>query len=362
MDPQAIMQIRRNCTRFLNGHYRQTPQQALASLAAYTTPDIDADMYGAGAVITDFERDVAQILGKEAAVFMPSGTMCQQIALRIHAERAGTNRVGFHPLCHLEIHEQQGYQELHHLRGVLIGDPMHLMTLANLQTVAEPLAALLIELPQREIGGQLPAWEDLVALTAYARAHGIALHMDGARLWQCNSFYGHGYEEIAALFDTVYVSFYKDLGGIAGAILAGSADFIARARVWQRRHGGNLVQLYPYVLAAGKGLTEHLARMPAYYDKARSLAAALAALPQISIVPDPPQTNMMHMYLRGDRERLVVAALGIAQETGTWLFPALRPTSLPDLHTLELTVGAATLDLPDAEIADLFRQVFARAE
>ncbi|HLI07996.1 MAG TPA: beta-eliminating lyase-related protein [Ktedonobacteraceae bacterium] len=126
----------------------------------------------------------------------------------------------FHPTCHLEIHEQHGYQRLHHLPGILLGESQRLLTLEDVKKVAEPLAALLIELPQREIGGQLPAWEDLTALTDRARERGIVLHLDGARLWECQPFYGREYRKIAALFDTVYVSFYKILGGIAGAVLA----------------------------------------------------------------------------------------------------------------------------------------------
>jgi threonine aldolase len=73
----------------------------------------------------------------------------------------------------------------------------------------------------------------------------VALHLDGARLWECRPFYGRDYAQIAGLFDSVYVSFYKTLGGIAGAALAGPADVIAEARVWQRRQGGNLVRLFP---------------------------------------------------------------------------------------------------------------------
>jgi threonine aldolase len=361
MDPQATAQIRRSCTRFLSGHGRPRPQQMLADLAAFVDPDLDGDTYGQGAIINDFEQEIARILGKEAAVFMPSGTMCQQIALRLWAEHTGRHHVAFHPQCHLEIHEQFGYRELHHLPAVLVGDRNRLLTLADLQSVAEPLGALLLELPQREIGGQLPAWDDLVAITEWAREHDTALHMDGARLWQCNSFYGRDYAAIAALFDSVYVSFYKDLGGIAGAALAGPAAFIAEARVWQRRHGGNLVQLYPYVVAAQMGLRARLARMPDYYAKAQEIAAALTDLPEITLVPDPPQTNMLHIFLRGDRERLIAAALDLAQATGTWTFGALATTPLPDQHQLELTVGDATLALPTEEIAAIFRQIFERA-
>lgn len=139
----------------------------------------------------------------------------------------------------------------------------------------EQIGTLLIELPQRELGGLLPTWEELVALTGWAREQGIALHMDGARLWESQPWFDRPYAEIVGLFDTAYVSFYKGIGGLAGAGLVGSAETIARARVWQKRHGGTLIHQYPYVLAARKGLRERVGRMGAYHAHAVAIAAAL---------------------------------------------------------------------------------------
>jgi threonine aldolase len=350
--------IQRACTRFLTHHYRQRPQQVFSELAAFTDPELEEDHYGEGKLISGFEQKTAALLGKEAAVFMPSGTMCQQIALRIWAERRGHFNVAFHPRSHLEMHEFQGYRHLHGLSGILVGSPDRLLALDDLVRVAEPLGALLLELPQREIGGQLPTWEELTAIVEWARERSIPTHLDGARLWECQPFYGREYEEIAALFDTVYVSFYKVLSGITGAMLAGPADVIAEARIWQRRHGGNLIHLYPYVLSAQKGLDQHLGRMNMYWSKAKEIAAALAVFPQIEIVPDPPQTNMMHLFLRGEHDKLSAAALEVAEETGVWLFYRLSPTFLPAYQKFEFVVGDATLDLSIDEIGGLFRKLF----
>src|SRR5215469_18734757 len=264
LDTPEAKEICKACHRFLTHDYPKTPRQVLSELAETIDPELEADRYGQGDLITRFESEVATLLGKEAAVFMPSGTMCQQIALRIWCDRRKISNVAFHPTCHLEIHEQHGYQRLHNLHGILLGSPYRLFTFEDLKNVKEQLGALLIELPQREIGGQLPTWEALTEIISWARVHSIPIHLDGARLWECQPFYKRPYAEIAALFDTVYVSFYKILGAIAGAILAGPADFIAESRIWQRRHGGNLVQLYPYVLAAQQGMTEHLGRIESY--------------------------------------------------------------------------------------------------
>lgn len=349
------------CESFLNGHGPRRPHAALAALAEAVSPDEEPDRYGEGALIEDFEREVAGLLGKEAAVFMPSGTMAQQIALRIWADRAGRRTVAFHPTCHLEIHEERAYERLHGLRSRLVGHPARLITLADLEAIHEPLAALLLELPQREIGGFLPAWDDLVAQTDWARSRGIALHMDGARLWESAPFYERPYAEIAALFDSVYVSFYKGVGGLAGAVLAGPADLIAEARVWQRRHGGNLIHLYPYVVAARSLLRERLPRFPNYHARALRVADALSAVPGISVAPNPPHAHMMHVYLRGDPDRLVAESLAIAREERVALFAALQPTEVPGVSKFELGLGDAVAALTDDEIGAYFARVLERA-
>ena len=364
MDKKEVDSISRACTRWLGGHHRDRmmPHHELASVAGSVGLEATADVYGQGDLISEFENEIARLLGRESAVFMPSGTMAQQIALRIWSDRRRSPHVAFHPTCHLELHEQKGYQLLHGLHGVLVGPPAGLMSLSDLEKVAEPLAALLLELPQREIGGVLPAWGELSEMIGWARGRGIFCHLDGARLWECKPFYQRPYSEIAGLFDSVYVSFYKILGGIAGAALAGPADFIAEARIWQRRHGGNLVHLYPYVLSARLGLRERLDRMEAYRDKAVEIAAALTSVPGIRVTPDPPQTNMMHVYLSGSRERLEAAALEISKETGLWLFHPLRASAVPGQSMFELSVGDAACDLTASEIESVFRDLMRRAE
>ncbi len=361
MKPLDANEVRRACARFLTHHYPSSPRETLTELAAWTDPALEGDGYGRGPIIADFEAELAALLGKEAALFLPSGTMAQPIALRIWAERAGCRAVAFHPTCHLELHEESGYRLLHSLHGVLVGNRHQLITRADLDAVREPIAALLLELPQREIGGQLPGWEELEAQCAWARERGAALHLDGARLWECRPFYGRDYAAIAGLFDSVYVSFYKTLGGIAGAALAGPADLITEARVWQRRQGGNLVRLFPYVLSARKSLAERLGRIEAYVAHAQAVAAALASLPELTLLPNPPQTNMFHLFIRGERAALERALLEIAAETGVWLFHPLRPCQLPGHWMAEWVVGDAGLDVSPEETAGLLRAVLGRA-
>lgn len=355
-------EIIRQCTRFVSGHYPVSPHEMLTKLAGSISPDASADSYGRGDIIADFENHVAELLGKPAAVFMPSGTMAQQIALRIHANRSRNPNVAFHPTCHIEMHEKYGYRELHRLSGFPVGSSDYLMTLDDLKSVGAPIGTLLIELPQREIGGILPSWDDLTELVSYAREQGMTVHLDGARLWESQPFYDRAYAEICDLFDTVYVSFYKVLGGITGAILLGEQDIIDEAKVWQRRHGGNLFQMYPYVLSAKMGLDQHLPHMKAYYDKAVDIAAAISQIDGIEVKPTVPDCNRMFVYFRRDHQRLLDTALDIASETQTLLFYGGRRSPLPAYVMTEMWIGNAGLDVPTDEIASLFADLMQRSE
>jgi threonine aldolase len=346
----------RSCERFLNGHGQRRPREELAALAA-AAGDVPCDVYGSGGVLEELEGEVAELLGKPAAVFMPSGTMAQQIALRLHADETRCRVVGFHPTCHLELHEQRGYSQLHGLDARLVGRRDRLIERSDLETVVEPLAALLLELPQREIGGLLPSWQALAEQAEWVRQRGVRLHLDGARLWECAPFYQKTYAELCAPFDSVYVSFYKALGAIAGAMLAGSVELVQRARVWQRRHGGNLVSLYPYALSAREGLRLRLGRMSIYRDEARRVARCLSALPGVRIAPDPPQVNLFHAFLPVDGERLIDASAELAQREKVALFTRTRACDVPGLASVEMSIGDGAAALGDAELGELLRSV-----
>jgi threonine aldolase len=357
-DEQAI---RQRCTRFLAHHHPRSPREVLFDVAEATPTDAEADIYGSGAVINDFEAEVARLLGKEAAVVMPSGTMASPIALRVWADRRHSPNVAMHPRNHLDQPERHGYQRLHGLQPILIGNIDTQLRLKDVEAISEPLAALFLELPQRELGGRLPEWDELAAMTDWARSRDIPLHMDGARLWECASYYGRGYAEIAGLFDSVYVSLYKILGGIAGSALAGPADVIAEAKVWLRRHGGNLIHLYPLVISARIGMERHLPNIDAYCRRAREIALVLGVIPGIEVAPEPPQTNMMHVYLLGDAERLMDAALDVSEQEGVWLYSRLQSTPRDRWQRFELSIGSAALDLTDAEIDGWFRRIMEHA-
>jgi len=351
MTEQAeIAALRDRCTRFIHGHGRATA----ASMLATIPPGAALDTYGDGGVVAELEAEICQLLGKPAAMFLPSGTMAQQAVLRVHADDRHRQTVVFHPMCHLEQHEEQAYQRLHGLIGRPAGGRDRLMTLADLTTIAEPPAALLLELPQRDLGGQQPAFDDLVAQVNWARERDAAAHLDGARLWESAAGYGRTPAEISALFDTVYVSFYKGIGALAGCCVAGSEDVIAQVREWRRRMGGTLYGLWPGAASALSCLAERLPKFPAYLEHARAIAAALAAVPGVAVIPDPPQVPMMHLLLRAARDDYAKAVRQLAEDSGIWTSPEPMATVDPGVQRLELSVGDGTLGFTADEIAGIF--------
>jgi threonine aldolase len=307
------------------------------------------------------EARIAELLGKPAAIMFPTGTMAQQVALRVHADRRGVRTVAFHPQCHLEVHEDKGYAAVHGLTAALVGDPFELITLSALAEVREPIAALLLELPQRDLGGQLPEWDDLVAQAEWARGAGAAVHMDGARLWEAQPFYDRPHAEIAALFDTVYVSLYKGLMSISGAVLAGEVDVINHASVWRHRLGGDVTRNWPMAMLAERGLDELLPRMPEFADRARKLSALLSQIPGLHIVPDPPRTPMFHLHFDAPPQAVSAAAKELRAESTLAPPRYVRPGSSPRHCSVEINVSEQLDEVTDAEIGDLLAELLNRA-
>jgi threonine aldolase len=346
-----------SCTRFLSLDPPLDPQRKLVELAACLPAATAADKYGEGALLEDFERRIAGLLGKPAAVFGPSGKMLQNAALRVWADRAGHRAVALHPQSHIAADEADAYREVFGLEGVPLGTMGQLAGPDELEAITEPLGAVALELPLRNIGCRLHSWEELEAFAALCRQRGIALHADAARLWESQPFYGRSHEEIAGHFDSLYVSFYKGLGGLAGGALAGPEDIVEEVRLWQQRCGGRLHRLFPYIAAAMQGLDERLQRMSAYHEKARSIAASLAALPGISMTPDPPQANAFQVTIETGGADLMAAALDVAAGSGLWLFERTLEAPGEGLGRFEITVREGALALGDGEIVEGIRDL-----
>jgi threonine aldolase len=349
-------QVMRSCTRFFGHPLRPLPAR-LAEIAEAAGETEYPDVYGGGALLESFESEIAQLLGKEAAVFMPSGTMAQQIALRIHSDRRNCRNMALHPQSHLVVSENNAMQMMHGLQPIPLGDRNALYALGDLQAVPDRLSAVVLELPERNIGGALRPWDDVLAICRWAREADIAMHLDGARLWESQPFYGRPLPELTQPFDTVYVSFYKILNAVAGAALAGPKALIDEARAWQWRHGGRLVQQYPMILSARDGIRRYLPRIPLYCQRAREIAAILSEFQNAVVTPNTPPTNMMHVYVRGEVERLRDNALRVSHESGVWMPARWNRTQLPGWAMFELSCAEGSLNISDDQVRELFGRV-----
>jgi threonine aldolase len=336
-------------------------KETLLALAEQLEGTEYSDVYGNSTDLAAFEAEVAALFGKEAAVFMPSGTMAQQIALRIWCERDRNFTVAMHPTAHPEFAEQLGYQILHGLQRLPFAAPEfaaeRMLTIRDFEGLAQKPGAVLLELPYRPLGGPLPSWEELIALHAWASEHHVKLHLDGARIWQCRPFYKKEYHEIAALFDSVYVSFYKDLGGLCGSMLLGPASFIKEARIWQIRHGGRLFTQGPFWASGRLGMKQVLPQIDTWVTKAQEVASVLCSVEGISAYPNPPHVNMFNLYIRGDAEALTSRHLELASETGTFLFFGLHPSPVPGISMTEMHLSESSLRFDTGALPSFLEQL-----
>ncbi|WP_431949708.1 threonine aldolase family protein [Actinacidiphila sp. bgisy167] len=346
----------RSCDRVLSHGKPATIRERLAALAEREELDGPVDMYGDG-IVSVLERRVAGLLGMEEAVWFPTGTMAQQVALRCWAGRTGNPVVALHPLAHPEVHERGALSALGGLRTVHPTTARRLPDADEVRGMDEPFGTLMLELPLREAGFVLPTWDELTATVAAARERDAVVHFDGARLWECPPHFGRPLDEIAGLADSVYVSFYKSLGGVSGAALAGPADLAAEARTWRHRYGGLAFQQWPAVLAALDGLDRELPRLPEYVAHAKDVAATLRdalaeRLGWVRVHPETPHTHQFQVWLAESPEVLDEATVRQAEETRTALFGRWSGAEVPGVAMTEVTVGASALEWDAAAVRE----------
>ena len=348
----SIRTATRSCPDAVSGQVFRSPAQAFADLARSCAElGIEEwDFYGEFGPVGRLESELVELFGVEGAVFFPSGTMAQQVALRVHTDRAGIRRVALPDLSHLLLHEEDGPRLLHGLEISLLTRGFEAPTARHLAAIPGRLGAVLAELPLREAGCLLPPWDDLAELSRACRARGVALHFDGARIWESQPWFGRPLPEIAALADSLYVSFYKGLGGLAGAALLGPADFIAEARLWRRRQGGTVYHLTAEAVSALVGLKEKLPIVADTVAWARAFAAELPSF--IAVQPGVPHANQFLAYAPGDADAVNERLLALIEERRIGL-PAWHAAPEPGRVTTEFAVSGAALKLDPAQMAAL---------
>lgn len=300
------------------------------------------DLYGDGGPVAEVEARIADLLGKPAAAFFPSGIMAQQVALRAWCDRAGSRRVAMPNLSHLLVHELDGPRIMQQLDIVHLTEGARVALASDVAALPADVGAVLVELPLRDGGYLAPTWDELRGVAEACRARGVPLHLDGARLWECQPYYGRPHAEIAALADTVYVSFYKGLGGLAGACLAGPVEVIDEARTWRRRMGGTVFTMFPFALAALRGLDELLPRMGEFHARAHELAVALRAA-GATVTPDNVRSVAFRLFAQGAPDELRERAVELMERTGVLVPDRWAASETPGWSFAEVTVSAATM-------------------
>jgi threonine aldolase len=334
------------------------PADDLARLAAACVElGVDEwDGYGARGAVSLLEAQVAELLGGPAALFVPSGTLAQQAVLRIWCDRSGSRRVALPDLSHLVQHEEDGPRRLHGLEWDFLTTGRRTPVAADLERIPGRLGAALVELPLRDAGCLLPSWDDLVDLSSAARQRGVPLHLDGARLWESQPFYERSLAEVAGLFDSVYVSFYKGLGAQAGACVVAAEDVVDELRTWRKRMGGTLFGMTGYAVGGLLGLRDELPRMGEYADWARSLAAALPAR-GLRVHPAVPGMCTFEVYADGIADEVNERLLAFMDTERTQLCGLFRQTDDPGTVVTEVTCYAASLEHDPEVVADWLARV-----
>lgn len=345
------------CHTHFPGNKEDSPAEHFSKMARWCEDNkVSHDVYGDGETIQAFEQKVADLLGYEAGLFVVTGTMTQPTVLELVTKQKRNPIVAMHPSSHIYVHERQGYQLQNRFTVMPVGNPYQTWQLSDLKAWPDEIAAVLYELPMREIGGQLPSWQELEEIKAYCAEKDIHLHMDGARLWETAAYYQKEYREIASGFDTTYVSLYKGINGLGGSMLLGSKEFVQLASMWMKRQGGNLYHRTPYVVSAAMQFDDRLAKLPALFERTQQIYKVIEEFPALSVSPTQPHSNMLHLILPFSCEKVKELQKTFAKEEGIW-FGHPQVTAHPNQSILEWYVGDQLLDIEDEQLRSFFNQL-----
>ncbi|SHJ35891.1 L-threonine aldolase [Roseomonas rosea] len=268
-----------------------------AMKAAMMEAEVGDEQHGDDPTVHLLCDRMAALLGKEAAMFLPSGTMCNVVAINTHC-RPG-DEVLAHETAHILSSEGGSHAavagvQIHPLRGErgMFDAAALRAAIRGHGRYSPPQTLLEIEQTANIGGGAVWPLNTLTELTGIAREQGWATHMDGARLMNACVASGIPAAEMCAGFDTVWLDFTKGLGAPLGAVLAGSSEFIGRAWRWKQRLGGSMRQAGICAAACLYALDHHIDRLAEDHANARSLAAGLGQIPGMTV--QEPETNLVY--------------------------------------------------------------------
>jgi threonine aldolase len=275
---------------------RPTPAMRAAMHAA----EVGDDVFGEDPTVNRLEAVVADRLGKEAAMFVPSGTMSNQIAVKMHTQPG--DELLCDANCHIYCYEAGGPAVLSGVTCRTIDGDYGILDLSQLADKIKPddphcvrTRLVCLENTHNRGGGRVYPIEKIEAISQWARKHGLAMHLDGARLWNAIVATGIPGRQWARHFDTVSVCFSKGLGAPVGSALAGPRDLIERARKVRKLFGGGMRQVGVLTAAALHALEHHVERLAEDHRNAQVLAQAVADTPGLRLDPPEVDTNLVWM-------------------------------------------------------------------
>jgi threonine aldolase len=269
---------------------RPTP----AMRAAMAGAEVGDDVYGEDPTVNALEAEVADLLGHEAGLYVPSGSLGNQLGLRLLA------KPGEEIVCDVMAHIARAelgaaaafagitFRTWHSDHGRLDADAVRAIIAPDSGPYLVSTTAIAVENTHNFGGGTVQPADQLAAVVELARADGLALHLDGARLWNAHIATGTSLRELAAPFDTVSVCLSKGLGAPVGSVLVSTAERIAQARVWRKRYGAGMRQVGILAAAGRYALAHHVERLAEDHARAARLADALGGA--------PAQTNIVVLY------------------------------------------------------------------
>ena len=318
-------------------------QPTAAMRRAMFEAEVGDDVYGEDPTLNALEELAARVLGKEAAVFVPSGVMANQLAVKTHTQ-PGTEVV-LESRSHIFRYENgaagmiSGVQ-LHIVEGARgILQPEQVDAAIRRPGYGQPVTSLVcLENTHNVAGGIIYPQETIAAIADVARQHNARFHLDGARLWNAAVASGVSPATIAAPFDTVSACLSKGLGAPVGSVLAGSAPMIDSARTYRKMLGGGMRQAGVLGAAGIHALQHHVKRLDEDHVRARQLAEGLAALPGFEVDVPNTQTNIVLIHVAPSEPESILQQL---KAEGILLSP-FGPTTLR--ATTHLDVSDEAID------------------
>ena len=266
--------------------------------AAMTKAEVGDDVFSEDPSVNLLQKKVAEMLGKEAALFVPSGTMGNQICIKVHTQPG--DEVIVEKGCHVLNYETGAIAFLSSVQANTIDGSRGVMTVEQMKRVVRPkayymprTALICLENTHNRAGGTIYPIDLIKEIHTFARNEHIKLHLDGARLWNACIETGISPGDYAAYFDSVSVCLSKGLGAPVGSVIAGSQGFIDEARHYRKIFGGGMRQAGILAAAGMYALENNIARLKEDHTKARMLAEELSKVRGFSIDMESVQTNIV---------------------------------------------------------------------